>query len=225
MDGRILKLEGSQYRKKNGHVLINWGSTQPLPGCDVNKPDNVAIAVSKRQTFKVLQAAGVPIPLWTENKEEAIKWKRKVVGRDSDNGRGGQGITVYQRGEALKQHLFYSSYFKKRREFRIHVFKDKVIFEQEKLKKKGLENGADKYIRSHDRGWCFAFKHLDADPVPDVVREKARAAVVALGLDFGAVDIGWNADDGACVFEVNTAPGLEESSLLAYRREFQQYYG
>jgi len=215
LNGKVLKLEGSQYRKKNGHVLINWGSTQPLPGCDLNKPENVAVAVSKRGTFRVLQAAGVPIPQWTENPQEALSWNGKVVGRDSDNGRGGQGITIYKRGENLRPHLFYSSYFKKRREFRIHVFKDKVIFEQEKLKKKGEEN-ADKYIRSHDRGWCFAFKHLADEPVPDNVRTAARMAVAAIGLDFGAVDIGWNPDNGACVFEVNTAPGLEESSLLAY---------
>jgi D-alanine-D-alanine ligase-like ATP-grasp enzyme len=42
-------------------------------------------------------------------------------------------------------------------------------------------------------------------------------------LDFGAVDIGWNDDAGACVFEVNTAPGLENSALAAYVEAFNNY--
>ncbi len=82
-----------------------------------------------------------------------------------------------------------------------------------------MEN-VNKYIRSHDKGWCFAFKHLVDEPVPAIVRDIAIRSVNALGLDFGGVDMGWN-DDGTCVFEINTAPGLEETSLKAYVEAFQ----
>jgi glutathione synthase/RimK-type ligase-like ATP-grasp enzyme len=40
-------------------------------------------------------------------------------------------------------------------------------------------------------------------------------------LDFGGVDIGWNQRHGAAVFEVNTAPGIEETSLQAYVEAFK----
>lgn len=220
LDGKILKLEGSKYRKKPGQVLINWGSSVPLDGCDLNKPENVGIAVSKMNTFRVLQAADVPIPKWTQDKTKIINWNTKVVGRDFDTGRSGKGIKIYKIGENVGEHLFYSSYFKKKREFRIHIFNNKVIFEQEKLRQKGAEN-VDKYIRSHNHGWCFAFNHLAADPVPECVQIASLSAIDSLGLNFGGVDVGWNPDDGACVFEVNTAPGLENSSLKAYIDEFK----
>ena len=42
-------------------------------------------------------------------------------------------------------------------------------------------------------------------------------AVGCLGLDFGAADIGWNSHDGEpSVYEVNTAPGLEGTTLDKY---------
>lgn len=222
LGGRRLKLEGSTYRKKNGHVLINWGGTKPLAWSCLNKPEAVRVATSKVATFEVLGKVGVPVPEWTHAKEDAQKWldKRvKVLGRDLDNGSAGRGITVYKPGEALRDHKFFVKYFKKNRELRIHVCGGKVIFEQEKKKKSGVNN-ANPYIRSHDRGWCFAFNHFKEEPVPHGVRIAAIAAVKALGLDFGAVDIGWNRDDGPVVFEVNTAPGLENSSLGAYVKAF-----
>lgn len=224
LNAKVIRQENSVYRKKPGHVLINWGSTKPFHATfDLNKPEFVAIAAHKLETFRVLQAAGVPIPQWTDNKEDAAKWNTKVVARDTATGRAGAGITIYKKNEKIENHLFYSSYFKKKREFRIHVFRGQIIFEQEKLKKKGVEN-ADKYIRSHDRGWCFAFNHLLDSPVPIEVRSAAANAVAAIGLDFGAVDVGWHDDNGACVFEVNTAPGLEASSLDAYKKAIEHFY-
>lgn len=225
--GKVLKLEGSKYRKKRGHILVNWGcSENDARKYDLNKPWAVRLAANKLLTFEALSQAEVKIPDYTESKDIANKWldNCKVLGRDTATGRGGVGITVYKKGQVIdKDHLFYVKYYKKQREFRIHVFNDNVIFEQEKLKKKGVED-ANKYIRSHDRGWCFAFNHLRDSPVPDCVREQATTAVYALGLDFGAVDIGWNDDAGTCVFEVNTAPGLEASSLQAYKKAIEHFY-
>jgi hypothetical protein len=224
LNGLKVKLENSHYRKKNGHILINWGNRHPFDQpVDFNRPENVAVAISKMQTFRVLQAANVPIPRWTQNKADIKDWQEKVVGRDTDSGRSGRGITVYQKGDEIGDHLFYSEYFRKERELRVHVFKKEVIFVQEKLKRKGYDGAVDKYIRSHDRGWCFAFHHLAEKPAPAGVRLAAVASVAALGLDFGAVDIGWNKDAGPVVFEVNTAPGLEESSLEAYATAFRKY--
>ncbi len=88
------------------------------------------------------------------------------------------------------------------------------------LKQKGAEN-VDKYIRSHRRGWCFAFNHLADKPLPVGVDQLGLDACAALGLDFGAVDIGWNIKDGATIFEVNTAPGIEETTLEMYIKAIQ----
>jgi len=143
----------------------------------------------------------------------------KVLGRDRDHGMGGTGITVYKKGEQVNPHKFYVKYVKKEREFRYHVFNSKIIFIQEKLRKKGIKN-VDKYIRSHGRGWCFAHKHLVDNPPPIFGQEVAINSVALLYLHFGAVDVGWSNEHGFTVFEVNTAPGIENTSLDAYVNAF-----
>lgn len=227
LNGRLIRREGSRYAYRQHHKVINWGSAATPPvlrGVSIlNRPEQVAIATSKLRTFSALQAAGIPTCTFTRDHETARNWGHdgKVLGRDLDRGSGGRGIVVYGKGDAVGRHSFYTKYHKKERELRVHVLGGTVIFEQEKLRKTGAEN-ADKYIRSHDRGWCFAFHHLNERPIPDMVRTLAINAVGALFLDFGAVDIGWNSRSGPIVFEVNTAPGIEESSLAAYVRGFRE---
>ncbi len=218
LGGRMILHEGSSYKYRAGDIVINWGFARPpARGVPViNLPASVQTATSKLATFASLQASGISVPAFTRNKETAQAWNSRCLGRDLDNGSQGRGITVYQRGDRLGDHRFYVKYFKKEREFRIHVWGDRIIFEQEKLKKTDAGENYDRYVRSHDRGWCFAFQHLRERPVPRVVRETAINSVRALGLQFGAVDLGWNEDSGAATFEVNTAPGIEETSLQAY---------
>lgn len=214
----------SKYRQHPGDLVINWGSSRRKFNVQMlNSPDAVAIATSKMQTLDVLTDAGVPCVSYTTQHKQAVEWNNtcRVLGRDKDRGKGGQGITCYAPNEGVGYHAFYVKYWKKKREFRIHVVRGQVIFQQEKLKKKGAEN-VDKYVRSHRRGWCFAFHHLEERPVPQQVVDVAKLAVLHLGLDFGAVDIGWNEEDGAAVFEVNTAPGIEQSTLAAYIEAFQR---
>lgn len=224
LDGRVILRRNSRYRRQLRDLVINWGASSGFDnGPIINHPRAVKVATSKTATFERLAAAGVQVPAHTSDPNVARAWvaEGRVLGRDLDNGSQGRGIHVYEKGAALGPHRFYVKYVRKQREFRIHVMRGEVIFKQEKLKKNGVED-ADKYVRSHHRGWCFAFHHLEEKPVPEVVLRAGVDAVRALGLDFGAVDIAWNERSGATVLEVNTAPGIEESSLVAYADAFQR---
>jgi glutathione synthase/RimK-type ligase-like ATP-grasp enzyme len=69
-------------------------------------------------------------------------------------------------------------------------------------------------IRSWNNGWVFCHENVQAPPK---VCEVAIQAVESLGLDFGAVDIGFREKEGkAFVFEVNTAPGIEGTTVRHY---------
>ena len=109
----------------------------------------------------------------------------------------------------------YTKYIKKATEYRVHVFDGRVIDIQQKRKRQEVPNDEIDYqIRNAVNGWVYCRDGIDC---PDSVRMAAINAVAALGLDFGAVDVGWNThDDAACVYEVNTAPGLEGSTLDSY---------
>jgi hypothetical protein len=226
LNGRIIKHRNSSYVQGPEDILINWGSARELPYRNmVNNPMAVRVATSKLSTFRALSAANIVVPSFTQDRSVAVGWNARLLGRDQDHGSQGAGIHVYHQGDTVGNHQFYVKYWRKEREFRVHVFKGRVIFIQEKLRKRvrvptSVLPGSS-YIRSHNRGWCFAFNHLSTSPCPSNVSDAAVAAVQALGLDFGGVDIGWNERHGAAVFEVNTAPGLEETSLQAYVEAFK----
>ena len=63
---------------------------------------------------------------------------------------------------------------------------------------------------------------LTAAGVLEGKEQEATAAVEALCLDFGAVDVVWNATKNkAFVLEVNTAPGVEGTTLEEYKEYFE----
>lgn len=73
----------------------------------------------------------------------------------------------------------------------------------------------DYQVRNHANGWIYARDAIDEPNA--MVLEQAKLAITALGLDFGAVDIIWNQHrQMAYVLEVNTAPGLEGTTLIKY---------
>jgi glutathione synthase/RimK-type ligase-like ATP-grasp enzyme len=77
-------------------------------------------------------------------------------------------------------------------------------------------------MRSHV-DWVFCVYNLT--PYPNIIKEQSIAAVKALGLDFGGVDISIDKEGHACVFEVNTAPWINrESTWSAYRNAFTQNF-
>ncbi|GAG47489.1 unnamed protein product, partial [marine sediment metagenome] len=80
----------------------------------------------------------------------------------------------------------------------------------------------DYQIRNTDNGWVYCRGGVDA---PEAVITAAVRAVDCLGLDFGAVDIGYNEHYDRCaVFEVNTAPGLEGTTLDKYFEAFRTVF-
>jgi len=125
-------------------------------------------------------------------------------------GRGGGGVL-----RGLPVAKVYTKYEKKQDEYRVHVFMGRVIDIQHKRKRLEVPNEDVNYqIRNAANGWVFC---RDDVACPPIVISSAIRAVGALGLDFGAADVGYNALRGcAHIYEVNTAPGLEGTTLDRY---------
>ena len=228
LDGRIIKLQNSRFKENAVRPIINWGASSCPYKVMFNQPEAVMLATLKVNTYQRLNENNIPTCKFTRDIEEANRWNENyhVLGRKFWRGTGGDGVVVFRKGvhiyplEGIK---FYTRYFKKSREFRVHVFAGNVIHIQEKLKKNGDNDDYNPYVRSHDRGWVFGVGKLRDNPCPANVLEYSVAACKALGLDFGAVDVGWNRDSNVCVFEVNTAPGLEGSTVHKYADEFRKW--
>lgn len=222
-EGKDLHVAGS---------IINWGNSALYRNFTYeqeffNHPEAVAKAVNKLETFKALEGR-VGIPKWTEDAGEASEWLRKgvsVVIRKTLTGHSGEGIEIVDplgdiEGEAAT-HPLYTQYIKKREEYRVHVFRGKVIFKQRKARKLDVpKDEVNWQVRNLDGGFIFANKNVE---LPAEALQSAVAAVDCLGLDFGAVDIILGNDGNYYVLEVNTACGLQGSTLDAYVEAFKEY--
>jgi hypothetical protein len=215
----VVKPESQTYRQRNTDVIVNWGNSNVswrnyfLPPFTYNLPLFVAKSVNKLKAFKRFKDEDVSHPKWTTDPEEARKFKGDVVCRSILTGFGGAGIDIYPAANVPTGYKLYVEYKKKKDEYRVHIFNGKVIDVSQKKRRKGVEN-RDNQIRNYKNGWVYCRENI---VVPEMVTDEAIKAVTVLGLDFGAADVIWNEkEQKAYVLEVNTAPGLEGTTLENY---------
>jgi glutathione synthase/RimK-type ligase-like ATP-grasp enzyme len=198
------------------------------PSVVSNSFDAVATASNKLSTFRALENVdGVRIPVFSTDGDVAKSWLRDGIGvvcRTKLSGHSGDGIVlVTQPDQEIVQAPLYVQYVKKQKEFRVHVAFGEVIDVQEKRKKRSEdENGegvpTNYQIRNHQTGWVYCREDITE---PGSLRSMAITTVSSLGLEFGAVDLIYNEKrNEVYVLEVNTAPGLEGTTVEKYAEAF-----
>ena len=227
LDAKRIKVEGSKFRGNANKTVINWGSSslpvEVMKCLVINPPNLVKEASNKLTCFSNMLKIGVSIPPFTTDKEEAISWIRNgdtAVARTILNGHSGKGIVLIDDEADMIEAPLYTKYIKKKDEYRIHCSKDGVFDIQKKARK--IEIGEVNWrIRNHANG--FIYKRNDVDP-DDKVVQCAIDSINSIGLDFGAVDVIWNSkEEMAYVLEINTAPGLEGTTLEKYTEFFKKF--
>lgn len=225
VSGRAIKLEGSKFKGSNEKLVINWGNSTmnaEVLKCKVlNHPEAVALASNKKSFFEKVEGE-VSIPPFTTNKDEAFKWieeGKEVVVREKLTGNSGEGIVLLEDFRTWDNYnhtraKLYVKYIPKKDEYRIHVMGGEVIDYQRKAKRNNYYENVNWKVRNYDNGFVFVREGVE---VPTPALEEAVKAVALVGLDFGAVDVVWNNyHKQAYVLEVNTAPGLEGTTVENY---------
>jgi len=222
---RLRRIKAESYRNELGVRIVNWGHSNAILNSNaLNKPEAVMRASNKIAAFQAFAAANVSCVKWTTDRAVALEWiadGSAVFCRTLIRAAGGRGIVIARTAQELVPCRLYTRYKDKTAEYRVHVFQGKVIDITQKCRRRGTEyvEPNKRMVRSYDNGWVFC----RADrTIPDKVKALGIAAVASLGLDFGAVDIGVNKKGEAFVFEVNTAPGLEGSTLGAYTKAIRE---
>jgi glutathione synthase/RimK-type ligase-like ATP-grasp enzyme len=220
LGGKVLKKEGSKYVRRAGDAVINWGDSSAGNLSCYNLAGNVALAANKLLAFRALKEAGVNFPDFSSDKQ-GVKWEGLTVVRHKLSGHSGEGVELRDAGD-LPSAPLYVQYVPKKTEYRVHVVGKQIVLVQRKARNPNCDNPNWK-VRNHDNGFIFVRNDVKA---PSSVEEQAVRAIKALGLDFGAVDIIWNdKQQKAYVLEVNTAPGLEGSTVDDYARGFRNLIG
>lgn len=176
--------------------------------------------VDKLAQFKWFAANGVPALEFTTEQEKFKEWIDAgftVFGRSLLNASCGKGIHVFDQLNAWDGHHpicpVYTLYKKKKREFRVHVFRDQVVRVVEKKLRKDWDGPRESKIRNLANGFVFC----SCENEPTGIRELALLASKCVASDFRGVDIGFNEKHGELfVIEVNSAPGIEGTNLTSY---------
>ena len=218
--------EYGKYRPRQRSIILNWGNGR-FPSWlaggaqTLNDPNKVAIASNKISGFRVFQEANIPTPEWTTDRTVAQGWMNDghiVLSRTLLNSHSGRGIVINnpEQSNNLVSAPLYVKYKKKRKEFRVHVFQGKIIdlAEKRRFRSERRDESFSGLVRNHGNGWAFCRDNIVE---PEGLRTLAIHSVRSLGLHFGACDIIWNEKENKCyTLEVNTAPGLEGTTLSRY---------
>lgn len=215
---RIAGQDGDIELNRGSRGDINWGRAK----ANTQLNPDISNSTNKRVMRELFAEHEVPTPR-IACLDEVLNNNHghKFVGRP-DTHRGGRGLWLCQssadaeramrgtRRKAAATH--FMEFIDAPREYRVHIFKGKSIRISEK--------------RFGTTGDTAHGLYTTAKPNPEHkishVRKAAKAAVEALGLDFGAVDILAN-DDECWVLEVNAAPGLGGTMPQVYARVFEEW--
>lgn len=222
-DYRILRVrkDSERYKQRASDVIITWGNIGPSQYETEMEYQAKKIACNKLKTFQVFKDKNVNHPDWTTDPAVAAGWciaeGKTVVARTILDGHSGEGIVLLgpdnYHSEAPVSCPLYVIYKKKKHEFRVHVFNNQVIDIVQKKRKADAES-VNNQIRNHQNGWVYCREDIT---IPAGVTDLALQAVQALGLKHGAVDIIYNEKEDKCYcLEVNTAPGIEGTTCVAY---------
>jgi len=228
LTGKQLKQSLAAVRKQTSRrakcdILVRWGSTQSFPSLvatrELNSLESVLRTSNKLEMIKTLASAGVIVPAFNTTVEGIDQCK------DSSGNcyiRNKQGVVRYGNDFNPLTDLYYTKPVAfKRREYRVHVFLNKIIGIYEKIP---MVEGSENRPKLFKSDTC---RFVRSDPSISRVDQNAQTscieAVKALGLDFGGVDLIRNKLGEFTICEVNSSPGLNSQMLVRYTNEINDY--
>ena len=218
--------DSTTYRPRpTDRIIYYGGSTANFQSNYVINPVRT-LANNKLTTLQRLQEVGLSTVEWTTDPDYARANWDVVVIRDTLHGHSGEGIRVWDKSDAnagddISGAPLYTKYTKKAYECRVHVFNGRVIDAQIKRKKTtGIDatQETNTLIRNIHTGWVYCREDFT---LPPAAAELSIAAARAVNLNFGAVDLIYNKHyNKFYILEINTAPGLDGTTLDNYVQAF-----
>ncbi len=182
----------------------------------------------KLHQYKFFRKNGLNFPWFSESKEVVSQMMqgggiKAVLCRVLLRGQEGHGIVIADKADDLVDAPVYVEYREKTLEYRINLFRGKVVNVREKRRKKGFEGGEAR-IRNAENGYVYC---LPRGRIPPDILTTAILASRVTDSDIVGVDVAYNAHtDEHFIIEVNSAPSLEgvtvEDYMVAIINEFKE---
>lgn len=217
-------------------LVVNLGTTETIvvaPKRILNSANMVRSASHKRSARQTFNQKGVPAPRLFASGYEIPADAFPVVGRTSFHSKG-KGFWFCKTQAEVKRAVaagatHFMEFVPNTREYRVHAFiKDRS--ENKKPEERVAEDYAsikisekvwtgkgqpnpDEPQKNHAFGWTFLGQQNRREEELGVVRQAAKAAIAALGMDFGAVDVMYSVRNKLpYVLEVNSTPSLADEN-------------
>lgn len=217
-----LLTRGSRFKARPSDVIINWGLPTEIHRCGYLNPiHSVRLATNKAKTFEVLSTNGISVPkvIAKANLEEG----KTYLARTILNGHSGEGIIPFTfDGSNAPTAPLYVEFIEKTAEYRVIAVGDNAVDVKQKLRKRDFEGERSHYVWNLDNGYIMARNDIS---FPDTLPPLGVAAIKALGLTYGAVDIIMDARGNLYVLEINTAFGLEGATIALVGDAIKQLIG
>lgn len=226
--GKLLKSALQAKRKRTDKrakcdLLIRWGSTESFSRLrarvELNSLEAVKRTANKLAMIETLSQAGIVVPQFSNDSAQLAS-----LADESGN--------VYIRSKAMVVRYgndfnpatdlyFTKPVVNKRREYRVHVFRNKILGIYEKVP---LVEGAANRPKLFKSDTC---KFVRCDPaisrVDRAAQELCIASVSALGLDIAGVDLIRDRDGNFTICEVNSSPGLNNNNIERLKNEISNH--
>jgi hypothetical protein len=210
----------------DSEIVINYGISNHRVSTRV-RCINRHLVPNKFIQCCLMSDAGVSVPEVTMYRDQITsdsEWIAKPF-----NSAYGRNINYLEHYRDWNTGLQYAQrHINKVREFRAHVFtwaEDKVPSIQEKIvdDKTQLcwnEHQGARFTKFHTP----LYNQIGEEPLTSRMKDVALRACIALGYDFGGVDIALDDNNDLWVFEINSRMGVKERSLAVYKTAFWELY-
>ena len=207
-----------KYRYREGDIILNWGNANSPQWEEyntlwLNKPREVSIASNKLRLLQRLYDK-VRTVEWTTSTDKVREWLEDgyiVYARHHLRGSSGSGIQVLNNPQYIPYAPLYTKAVNIRGEYRVHILDGKMIDYTKKRRRNDTE--VNTLIRNHGNGWVFCRRNLNIINENETI---AKKAIKESGLSFGAVDIVRGQEGRSYILEINTAPGMEGTTIQKY---------
>ena len=227
---------GSKIPPRSSDIVICWGSRLKSETLNlgylrqkilINEPQAIKNNRDKVLSLKIMNEKKVSVPKFCYDNEVITKLENgeiefPLIARTRFH-QGGSGFELclckrdIRRARNHNVKDYYIQYIPNNKEYRVHIFDNKIIRVQIK---KGLKD-CDNCKRNHDNGWVFST--IPTESAPKNILQEALNSIDAMGMNFGAVDLILSDFNKSFVLEINSAPGLEDDGLEIYSSAVKRY--
>lgn len=203
-----LETKFMDYNPSEPVNIIRWGVTKTHRNFNefFQPREGIILAADKLECRKTLLKENIPCPKIIDINNPTFP----LIARKKKHRMGRQFYFVENASQltrAIRRKADYlQEFIDKDKEYRVHVFLNKVLIVQEKV-------GENKTVKNWNHSSGFVFEVIPWSKIPKGLCEIAVKAIGVIGLHFGAVDI-IQKDNDFYVLEINTAPGIDGGYTL-----------